>query len=333
MDDVRANTLGRTIRERRCALGWTQEELAERVANRGDEAFRQSDVSRLERGKVGLPRRDRLERVAGVLGLSVGELLARSGWAGAETAPGPTLPLCPPTNGRGSRPQRRWCRRGAPRSRLVPGRRGSPPTLPVPRSSGHGPRSCLPNLGGSSACPAGRRRREMGEPVSPVPTAMPSGRAPRRARAARGVPRRSPTVGSRRRRRPDDPRPVPRPADGRGLRGHLLVPPAALAEVRRLAPDVILLDFLIGRADDGWRFLRRLKADPTTGALPVFVGGADHALVDRVRDRLTAWACGALRKPFDVDHLLTMLHDRPAGAPPAAGEAVAGERTSGARPA
>jgi transcriptional regulator with XRE-family HTH domain len=52
----------------------------------GDAAFRQSDVSRLELGKVELPHRDRLCRLAAVLDVSPGELLARSGWAGAQTA-------------------------------------------------------------------------------------------------------------------------------------------------------------------------------------------------------------------------------------------------------
>jgi signal transduction histidine kinase len=50
----------------------------------GDATFRQSDVSRLERSKVGLPQRERLFHLAAVLDLSVGELLARAGWAGAD---------------------------------------------------------------------------------------------------------------------------------------------------------------------------------------------------------------------------------------------------------
>ena len=49
----------------------------------------QSDVSRLERGKVARPRRDRLARIAQALGLPLGELLARSDWAGAEAEFGP----------------------------------------------------------------------------------------------------------------------------------------------------------------------------------------------------------------------------------------------------
>ena len=79
-------TLGDAIRTRRLELGWSQEELAKRIADHGDEAFRQSDVSRLERGKVTLPRRERLEHIAAVVELSLGDLLARSGWTGAASA-------------------------------------------------------------------------------------------------------------------------------------------------------------------------------------------------------------------------------------------------------
>ena len=77
--------LGEAIRDRRRELGWTQEELAARASTVPGEV-RQSDVSRLERGKVTLPRRERLEHMAAVLGLSLGDLLARSGWTGADSA-------------------------------------------------------------------------------------------------------------------------------------------------------------------------------------------------------------------------------------------------------
>ena len=78
-------TLGEAIRARRLELGWSQEQLAARINDAGDDCH-QSDVSRLERGKVGLPRRARLERIAVALDLPLGELLARSGWANAEVA-------------------------------------------------------------------------------------------------------------------------------------------------------------------------------------------------------------------------------------------------------
>jgi transcriptional regulator with XRE-family HTH domain len=69
-------TLGTFIRERRQDLGLTQEELAERVG----ESVRQSDISRLERDQITLPRRDRLEAIATALEVSTGELLVRTGW-------------------------------------------------------------------------------------------------------------------------------------------------------------------------------------------------------------------------------------------------------------
>jgi transcriptional regulator with XRE-family HTH domain len=86
MDTETRRSLGATIKACRRALGWTQAELADRVAAHGDWTFRQCDVSRLERRVVTLPHRERLIHIAAVLGVPLGELLARSGWAGADTA-------------------------------------------------------------------------------------------------------------------------------------------------------------------------------------------------------------------------------------------------------
>jgi transcriptional regulator with XRE-family HTH domain len=79
---VNQKSLGEVIRRRRIELGWTQEHLADRIAELGD-PVRQPDISRLELNKVALPRRARLEQIAEVLKLPLGELLARSGWSGA----------------------------------------------------------------------------------------------------------------------------------------------------------------------------------------------------------------------------------------------------------
>ena len=81
--------LGAVVKARRIELGWTQEELAERISADG-EFVRQSEISRIENGRIALPRRERLERLARALELPLGELLARSGWAGAECHFGPS---------------------------------------------------------------------------------------------------------------------------------------------------------------------------------------------------------------------------------------------------
>lgn len=79
-------SLGTAILQRRMELGLTQAALAERVATCGDWGFRQSDISRLERGIVTLPHFTRMRSLAAALELPVGELLAQSGWTGAEEA-------------------------------------------------------------------------------------------------------------------------------------------------------------------------------------------------------------------------------------------------------
>jgi transcriptional regulator with XRE-family HTH domain len=80
------------IRRRRQALGLTQDQLAEQIS--GTDHVTQTDISRIELGKVKLPHYERLERIGSVLDLPLGELLACSGWAGAETAfAGPAYPL------------------------------------------------------------------------------------------------------------------------------------------------------------------------------------------------------------------------------------------------
>jgi transcriptional regulator with XRE-family HTH domain len=69
-------TLGTFIRERRQDLGLTQEQLAERVGP----SVRQAEISRLEKDRITLPSRARLEQLAAALEVSLGDLLVRTGW-------------------------------------------------------------------------------------------------------------------------------------------------------------------------------------------------------------------------------------------------------------
>jgi transcriptional regulator with XRE-family HTH domain len=79
-------TFGQVIRQRRMELGLTQEELAERVG----ENIRQSEISRLERDYIMLPRRSRLEAIARALEVSPIYLLMRSGWMEEDDSLGPS---------------------------------------------------------------------------------------------------------------------------------------------------------------------------------------------------------------------------------------------------
>lgn len=78
-----SRSLGEAIRLRRLELGMSQEELAEQIGP----DVRQSDVSRLERGKILYPRLERLNQIASALGMSIGALLTEAGWfTGDESA-------------------------------------------------------------------------------------------------------------------------------------------------------------------------------------------------------------------------------------------------------
>src|SRR6476620_1507501 len=68
--------LAAAIRRRRTELGLSQTQLAERT---GPE-IQQSDISRLERGLVSLPRPEFLKRLAAALDMTVLELLSSAEW-------------------------------------------------------------------------------------------------------------------------------------------------------------------------------------------------------------------------------------------------------------
>lgn len=78
--------IGEVIKARRQELGLTQEELADRVCALGS-SLRQSDVSRMEHGKVILPRYKRMTCLAAALELPLGALLDHAGWDGAAALP------------------------------------------------------------------------------------------------------------------------------------------------------------------------------------------------------------------------------------------------------
>lgn len=80
-------SLGQFIRSRRRELGLTQEQLAARVG----EHVAQAEISRLERDKIALPRRPRMEHLAFALQIPLGVLLARSGWTDADDIPASAL--------------------------------------------------------------------------------------------------------------------------------------------------------------------------------------------------------------------------------------------------
>ena len=99
-----------------------------------------------------------------------------------------------------------------------------------------------------------------------------------------------------------------------GYRTSLATTPLDAYAVKRHAPDLLVLEPMVGPADHGWRLLRRLRADPATAALPVVVcTGA----VRRVREEhgfLAEQGVGLVLKPFAIDELLAEAESQLASA-------------------
>jgi PleD family two-component response regulator len=79
----------------------------------------------------------------------------------------------------------------------------------------------------------------------------------------------------------------------------------ALEELRREAPELVVLDYRMGDPD-GFEVCRRIKRDPATAHLPVLILTAQG----RIEDRLGGFDAGAddyLAKPFDTRELLARV--------------------------
>jgi len=96
--------------------------------------------------------------------------------------------------------------------------------------------------------------------------------------------------------------------EGEGYRVTLSPDDLDLAMIKRLSPDLVILDHMIEDGPgSGWDLLRALRQDPSTATLPIVVcTGAvqrvreNAALLHRLRARLVL-------KPFDIDRLLRAI--------------------------
>jgi CheY-like chemotaxis protein len=83
-----------------------------------------------------------------------------------------------------------------------------------------------------------------------------------------------------------------------------------LQRVRDLQPDLLVLDFMIGREGLGWQLLQMLRMDRATRAIPVVVCTAAVAVVTDLKAHLDEMDVAVVLKPFDIDHLLAVIANR-----------------------
>ncbi len=81
---------------------------------------------------------------------------------------------------------------------------------------------------------------------------------------------------------------------------------ADLAELERLAPDIIIIDVFIGTSQDGWEMLWQLKAHPPTARIPLILSTAGKLTYEQ--ERLTqSEGIPILYKPFELDELVQLV--------------------------
>lgn len=83
--------------------------------------------------------------------------------------------------------------------------------------------------------------------------------------------------------------------------------PFELAEIERIQPDLIVLDFIIGRANAGWQLLQMLKMRRTTATIPVIICTAQTNFVRQIEGYLAAHDIRVVPKPFDIDDFLLAI--------------------------
>lgn len=77
-----------------------------------------------------------------------------------------------------------------------------------------------------------------------------------------------------------------------------------LEEIKKVAPDLIILDYIIGGEDYGWQLLQKLKLDRETAKVPIIVCTAAVRQVREMEGRLHEKGVAVVLKPFDIDDLL-----------------------------
>ena len=92
--------------------------------------------------------------------------------------------------------------------------------------------------------------------------------------------------------------------EGLGLRlSATTFAPEDLEAVKKIGPDLVIMDLLIGGETAGWQLLQKMKMSRETDAIPVIVC---TAALDSIREQegwLTSKGVKIVLKPFNIDDI------------------------------
>src|SRR4051812_32296992 len=80
-----------------------------------------------------------------------------------------------------------------------------------------------------------------------------------------------------------------------------------LEQIKRQAPDLIVLDYMWANEDASWSLLQMLRMDPATTAIPIILCTGAAREVEALAEHLLAMDVSVILKPFNIDHLLHIM--------------------------
>jgi CheY-like chemotaxis protein len=79
--------------------------------------------------------------------------------------------------------------------------------------------------------------------------------------------------------------------------------PEDLDEVRKVMPDLVILDLMVGEEGQGWQLAQKMRMSPDTAEIPIIVCTAAVTEVREQEGWLTSQAIKVVLKPFKVDDI------------------------------
>ena len=89
-----------------------------------------------------------------------------------------------------------------------------------------------------------------------------------------------------------------------------------VVEIEHLHPDLLVLDFLIGKQNEGWQLLQMLKMHAPTASIPLIICTAALREVREQEDYLQKKDIQVVFKPFDIDELVAAVKRGLESSPP-----------------
>jgi CheY-like chemotaxis protein len=80
-----------------------------------------------------------------------------------------------------------------------------------------------------------------------------------------------------------------------------------LSDIRRIQPDLVIMDFIIGAEGTGWQLLQAVRMDRSTRHIPIIVCTGAARQIAELGGHLDQMRVRVVLKPFDIDHLLEIV--------------------------